>query len=79
MKESQEPGDWYDVIRRSDGMLMCSMPLERRYLVYSKNGLVSCRPLLEDEGLFNLSSGTRFLRHLGYRISQPSDMIISTD
>ena len=78
VKGNQEQGDWYDIIRRSDGKLMGSMPLERQYLVYSRNGLVSCRPLLEDEGVFNLSSGTRFLRRLGYRITQPSDMIIST-
>jgi hypothetical protein len=26
-----------------------------------------------------LSSGTRFLHRLGYRVTQPSDMIISTD
>lgn len=79
VKESQEQGDWYDIIRRSDGKLMASMPLDRQYLVYSRNDLVSCRPLLEDEGVFNLSSGTRFLRRLGYRITQPSDIIISTD
>lgn len=34
------------------------MPFESRCLVYTRNGLVSCRPLLEDEGVFNLSSGT---------------------
>lgn len=79
MNESQEQTDWYDIIRRSDGKLVCSMPLERRYLVYSRNGLVSCRPLLEDEGIFDLSSGTRFLRRLGYHVSQPSDIMISTD
>lgn len=78
MNEGQET-DWYDIIRRSDGMLMGSMPLARRYLVYCQNGLVSCRPLQEDEGIFNLSSGTSFLRRLGYRITQPSDIMISTD
>ncbi|WP_333849771.1 hypothetical protein [Leclercia sp.] len=79
MKEKQEQGDWYDIIRRSDGKLIGSMPFESRYLVYTRNGMVSCRPLLEDEGIFNLSSGTRFLRRLGYRVNQPSDIMISTD
>nr|DAI67105.1 MAG TPA: hypothetical protein [Caudoviricetes sp.] len=55
------------------------MSLERRYLVYTRNGMVSCRPLLEDEGIFNLSTGTRFLRRLGYRLAEPSDIMISTD
>ena len=79
MKEKQEQGDWYDIIRRSDGKLVGSMLFEGRCLVYTKNGMVSCRPLLEDEGIFNLSSGTRFLRRLGYRVNQPSDIMISTD
>jgi len=79
VKEKQEQDDWYDIIRRSDGKLIGSMPFEGRCLVYSRNGMVSCRPLLEDEGIFNLSSGTRFLRRLGYRLVQPSDIMISTD
>ncbi|MFL4214605.1 hypothetical protein P9423_21870 [Enterobacter mori] len=79
MKEKQGQGDWYDIIRRSDGKLIGSMLFEGRCLVYTKNGMVSCRPLLEDEGIFNLSSGTRFLRRLGYRVNQPSDIMISTD
>jgi len=79
VKEKQEQDDWYDIIRRSDGKLIGSMPFEGRCLVYTRNGMVSCRPLLEDEGIFNLSSGTRFLRRLGYRLVQPSDIMISTD
>lgn len=79
MSDSKEQTDWYDIVRRSDGKIMGSMPLERQCLVYIRNGMVSCRPLLEDEGIFNLSSGTRFLRRLGYRLEQPSDMMISTD
>ncbi|WP_032645169.1 hypothetical protein [Enterobacter hormaechei] len=75
--QEQGLGEWYDIIRRSDGKLIGSVPIESRCLVYTRNGLVSCRPLLEDEGIFNLSSGTRFLRHLGYRVSQPSDIILS--
>lgn len=60
VKESQEQGDWYDIIRRSDGKLMASMPLDRQYLVYSRNGLVSCRPLLEDEGYSTFHPGLVF-------------------
>ncbi|QGW17524.1 MULTISPECIES: hypothetical protein [Leclercia] len=79
MSDSKEQTDWYDIVRRSDGTVVGSMSLERRYLVYTRNGMVSCRPLLEDEGIFNLSSGTRFLRRLGYHVNQPSDIMISTD
>ncbi len=79
MSDSKEQTDWYDIVRRSDGTVVGSMSLERRNLVYTKNGMVSCRPLLEDEGIFNLSSGTRFLRRLGYHVKQPSDIMISTD
>ncbi|MCU6671382.1 hypothetical protein M8013_21920 [Enterobacteriaceae bacterium H4N4] len=79
MTEKQEQDDWYDIIRRSDGKLVGSMSFEGRCLVYTRNGMVSCRPLLEDEGIFNLSTGTRFLRRLGYRLAQPSDIMISTD
>jgi len=79
VSDSKEQTDWYDIVRRSDGTVVGSMSLERRYLVYTRNGMVSCRPLLEDEGIFNLSSGTRFLRRLGYHVNQPSDIMISTD
>nr|WP_074171921.1 hypothetical protein [Enterobacter bugandensis] len=60
-------------------MLIGSVPLQNRCLLYTRNGVVSCRPLLEDEGIFNISSGTRFLRRLGYRITEPSDIINPTD
>jgi len=79
VSDSKEQTDWYDIVRRSDGTVVGSMSLERRYLVYTRNGMVSCRPLLEDEGIFNLSTGTRFLRRLGYRLAEPSDIMISTD
>jgi len=79
VSDSKEQTDWYDIVRRSDGTVVGSMSLERRYLVYTRHGMVSCRPLLEDEGIFNLSTGTRFLRRLGYRLAEPSDIMISTD
>lgn len=43
MKEKQGQGDWYDIIRRSDGKLIGSMSFESRCLVYTRNGMVSCR------------------------------------
>jgi hypothetical protein len=56
---------------------MGSLPLSGPIPRLTVKWMVSCRPLMEDEGIFNLSSGTRFLRRLGYRITQPSDIIIS--
>jgi hypothetical protein len=79
VKEKQEQDDWYDIIRRSDGKLVGSMPLEGRCLVYTRNGMASYRSQLKDEGIFNLSTGTRFLRRLGYRLAKPSDIMISAD
>ena len=48
MNEMQEQGlgEWYDIIRRSDGKLIGSVPIESRCVVYTRNGLGSCRPLL---------------------------------
>lgn len=79
MNKVQEQDNWYDIVRRSDGMLIGSVQLQSRCLLYTRNGIVSCRPLLEDEGIFNISSGSRFLRRLGYRITEPSDIIDPTD
>ncbi|MNC03628.1 hypothetical protein D3C75_510410 [compost metagenome] len=76
--DSNEQSDWYDIVRRSDGKVMGSMPLDRGYLVYRKNGLVSLRPLLDDEFVFTPSSAARFLTSIGYHVSQPSDIMIST-
>lgn len=73
-----EQAEWYDIVRRSDGVRMGSFPAGGRYLVYSKNGLVSLRPLLDDESVFNLSTASKFMRRLGYHITPPADNIIST-
>ncbi|MFP2165953.1 hypothetical protein ACLEYI_13430 [Enterobacter ludwigii] len=40
---------WYDVVRRADKAVIYSFPAEGRYLVYRVNGIVSLRPLLEEE------------------------------
>jgi len=79
VNDSQEQTDWYDIIRRSDGKVMGSMPLDRGYLVYRTNGLVSLRPLMNYEFVFTPSSAARFLTSIGYHVSHPSDIMISTD
>ncbi|MDE1571792.1 hypothetical protein PWK01_02775 [Klebsiella pneumoniae] len=73
-----EHAEWYDIVRRSDGVIMGSIPAGDNHLVYSKNGLVSLRPLLDDESVFNLSTMTAFLRRLGYHISPSTDNMKST-
>lgn len=59
-----EQADWYDIVRRSDKVVMGSMPAGDRHLVYCKNGLVSLRPLLDDEAVFSMSTAAGFLRRL---------------
>lgn len=40
---------WYDIVRRSDGCVVFSFPSSGRHLIYRVNGMVSMRPLLDDE------------------------------
>lgn len=68
---------WYDVIRRADNTVVYSFPANGRYLFYQLNGLVSLRPLLEDEEIFTLNGFMQFATRLGYRLIPPSDTIIS--
>jgi hypothetical protein len=68
---------WYDVVRRADNAVIYSFPGDRRYLVYRVNGLVSLRPLLEDEEVFTLNGFMQFATRLGYRVIPPSDIILS--
>lgn len=68
---------WYDVIRRADNTVVYSFPANGRYLVYQLNGLVSLRPILEDEEIFTLNGFMQFATRLGYRLIPPSDIIIS--
>nr|WP_236900302.1 hypothetical protein [Enterobacter cloacae complex sp. FDA-CDC-AR_0132] len=68
---------WYDVVRRADKAVIYSFPGEGRYLVYRVNGIVSLRPLLEDEEIFTLNGFMQFAKRLGYRITPPSDIILS--
>nr|WP_247609041.1 hypothetical protein [Enterobacter ludwigii] len=68
---------WYDVVRRADKAVIYSFPAEGRYLVYRVNGIVSLRPLLEEEEIFTLNGFMQFAKRLGYRVSPPSDIILS--
>jgi hypothetical protein len=68
---------WYDVVRRADKVVIYSFPADGRYLVYRVNGLVSLRPLLEDEEIFTLNGFMQFATRLGYRVLSPSDIILS--
>jgi len=68
---------WYDVVRRGDKAVIYSFPADGRYLVYRVNGLVSLRPLLEDEEIFTLNGFMQFATRLGYRLIPPSDIIPS--
>lgn len=68
---------WYDVVRRADKAVIYSFPAEGRYLVYRVNGLVSLRPLLDDEEVFTLNGFMQFAIRLGYRVISPSDIILS--
>ncbi|RNM43566.1 hypothetical protein, partial [Salmonella enterica] len=43
---------WYDIVRRSDGCVVFSFPSSGRHLIYRVNGMVSMRPLLDDEEVF---------------------------
>lgn len=75
----QQDGDgtWYDVVRREDQVVIYSFPTNGRYLVYRLNGMVSFRPLLEEEEIFTLNGFMQFAERLGYRVTPPSDTMIS--
>lgn len=70
--------DFYDLVRRSTGEVVCSVRASGRYLVYTTNGVASMRPLLEDEIIFTQTAVVQFLRSVGYRITPPSDNMKST-
>jgi hypothetical protein len=56
---------WYDVVRRADKAVIYSFPVEGRYLVYRVNGIVSLRPLLEEEEIFTFNGFMQFAKRLG--------------
>lgn len=73
-----ESNEYYDLVKRSTGEVVGSIRAAGRVLVYTTNGVTSMRPLLEDEGVFNLNAMTSFLYRLGYRVIPPSDNMKST-
>lgn len=77
MSITESEDQWYDVVRRADKTVVYSFPSNGRYLVYRANGLVSLRPLLDDEEIFTLNGFMQFATRLGYRVIPPSDMITS--
>lgn len=68
-----ESDEYYDLVKRSTGEIVGSVKAAGRVLVYTASGLTSIRPLLEDEGIFNLNTMTGLLHRLGYRVIPPSD------
>ncbi|ABR76830.1 TPA: hypothetical protein MI968_06190 [Klebsiella pneumoniae MGH 78578] len=73
-----ESDEYYDLVKRSTGEIVGSIRDAGRALVYTASGITSMRPLLEDEGIFNLNTMTSFLHRLGYRVIPPSDNMKST-
>lgn len=73
-----ESDEYYDLVKRSTGEVIGSIAGAGRVLFYTANGIASVRPLLEDEGIFNLNTMTGFLHRLGYRVFPPSDNMKST-
>jgi hypothetical protein len=69
---------WYDIVRRSDGCVVFSFPSTGRHLIYRVNGMVSMRPLLDDEEVFTPNGFMQFINRLGYRVIPPSDNMKST-
>ncbi|MGG8105566.1 hypothetical protein PGO24_09020 [Klebsiella aerogenes] len=74
----RESDEYYDLVKRSTGEIVGSIRAAGRALVYRASGITSMRPLLEDEGIFNLNTMTSFLHRLGYRVIPPSDNMKST-
>lgn len=66
---------WLNVLQVK---LLAASGQQAGFLVYTANGVTSMRPLLEDEGVFNLNAMTSFLHRLGYRVIPPSDNMKST-
>ncbi|RJT27691.1 hypothetical protein [Buttiauxella izardii] len=58
----------YDLVRRSDGKVMDSFLSGGRWQLYTTNGIVSVRPLEEDEIIFTPAGMIQLLRRVGYRV-----------
>nr|AKH60704.1 hypothetical protein [Salmonella phage SEN23] len=70
---------WYDIVRRSDGCVVFSFPSSGRHLIYRVNGMVSMRPLLDDEEVFTPPPVLCILFAVSAtRVTPPSDNMKST-
>jgi hypothetical protein len=61
--------DIYDLVRRSDGETIYSFPAGGRWQLYTANGIVSARPLADDEIIMTPASMVQLLRRIGYCVS----------
>lgn len=59
----------FDVIRRSDGMVMNHIYSGNRHMVYTQNGLVSVRPLMADEIVGTPRLFEQMLERAGYDLT----------
>lgn len=81
MKEGQEQGDWYDLVRRADGEVVGSYNFDgnsNRVLFYRDGDKFSIRPMAPDELIGDLSLFTQMLINAGYRPSALSDIVPSS-
>ncbi|HAT2600452.1 TPA: hypothetical protein JD836_19630 [Citrobacter freundii] len=59
----------FDVVRRSDGMVMNHIYPGNRYMAYTQNGLVSVRPLMADEIVGTPKLFEQMLERAGYDLT----------
>ena len=77
---------WYDVVRRSDGAIICSFPAEGRHLIYRVNGIISkCKLGSVLEADYKLVRNPAFHRryfallNLGFEYWEPTGGAISSN
>ena len=64
-------GEWYDIVRRSDGSVMFSFTDTQRHLIYRENGIISMRPVLDEECVFAMNTIVQVMINHGYRVIPP--------
>lgn len=75
------PATGYAVIRCHDRAVVAKFDVSEdggRALMYYHDGLFSFRPMLENESVFTPTAIVQFLTRNGYRVTPPSDIMIST-
>ncbi len=63
----------YYLVRRADGATVASFPAGGCWQLYIDNGLLSVRPLSEEEVLITPAGMVQFLKRCGYTITPPED------